>query len=571
MHSPRHRHAPLVQLTSLVVGAILLWILLVSAAAHGDYIPARSSMIARADTDSVALHHPDSLRALVARLGIDSVHKMVQTISGDSLLRAMVDSLAPDTMRRARRYLSKLHERSRMASLFRFQQRSFGPDLFDGWQHEVTLDSTGRFYTAREQVAGMDVRYPMRLDQYQYRQAKLDASLDRNWRALISRRQELQQRQRRGGLGLSITVPGGRRSGFTTIFGKNEVDLRVNGSADIRPGFDYRKSAQQISLGKPSQLYPAFSMDLTLGVTGTIGDKMQVSVDWDTGRDFDFENQLKLQYTGYEDEIIQSIEAGNVFLQTPSSLIRGGQSLFGLKSEIQLGGFRLTTVASQQEGQSNQLSLEGGAETTEFRRRPTDYNERKHYFLSYYFRNRWEEALSDPPSIILDAVFSHITDIEVWKLEFVSPGEQNVRQVVAMVDLGEPKELAELADSYTQATRPTPLLDQYDESELQNELRDGNAVPQDYLEGEFMEVPLKSSDYQVGQFKKLVIGQHYDLDEVLGYITLRQRIQESEALAVSFRYLSAGQEIQIGDFSSETGGATIARRASVSCSNCSSP
>ena len=91
---------------------------------------------------------------------------------------------------------------------------------------------------------------------------------------------------------------------------------------------------------------------------------MQVSVDWDTGRDFDFENQLKLQYTGYEDEIIQSIEAGNVFLQTPSTLIRGGQSLFGIKSELQVGGFRLTTVMSQQEGQSNQLSLEGGAETT---------------------------------------------------------------------------------------------------------------------------------------------------------------------------------------------------------------
>ena len=578
MHSPRHRHAPLRQLASLVAGAIILWVLLASTAAQGDYFPRRSSSIARADTDSVALHQPDSLRALLVRLGVDSVRKMVRSIGGDSLLLAMVDSLAPDTTVRTRRYLSALYRRGRTASLFQFQQRSFGPDMFSGWRHIASLDSTqfepsyfdpdliggwrqivtadsaGRFYTIRERVAGIDVRHPLRLSESQYRERQLHASLDRNWRALIGRRQDQQQLRRRGGLGLSITVPGGRQSGFTTIFGKNEVDLRVNGSADIRPGFDYRKSPQQLTRGKDSQLYPSFNMDLTLGVTGTIGDKMQVSVDWDTGRSFDFENQLKLQYTGYEDEIIQSIEAGNVFLQTPSSLIRGGQSLFGLKSEIQLGGFRLTTVASQQEGESNQLSLEGGAETTEFSRRPTDYDERKHYFLSYYFRNRWEEALSSPPNIILDAVFSHVTDIEVWKLTPVAPGEQNIRQVVAMVDLGEPAGLSQLADELTEAIRPSPDQDQYDEFELQSELRDGDAVPQDYLESEAMDIVLRSSDYQVGQFKKLNPGQHYDFDEVLGYITLRQTIQESEALAVSFRYLAAGQEIQVGDFSSETGG-----------------
>ena len=549
------RRTTVKRLALLSGSALALWILLTSTSVRGDYYPGRPFSLAPADTDSVRLHNLDSLYALITRLGADSIRQIViQQQQSDSLLLAYIDSLAADTNQRAIRYLDHLNAKRRNASLFEWQQRSFGPNLFNGWQHTVELDSSGSWYTAFEQVSGLNVRQPFRVTRSQYQEAQLRNSLERNWRELIEIRQNRRESRRRGGLGYSIVVPGGRESGFATIFGKNEVDLRVNGTADIRPGFDYQKNAQQVSLGRGSQLNPSFKMDLTLGVTGTIGDKMQVSVDWDTGRDFDFENQLKLQYTGYEDEIIQSIEAGNVFLQTPSTLIRGGQSLFGIKSELQVGGFRLTTVMSQQEGQSNQLSLEGGAETTEFSRKATEYSERRHYFLSYYFRNRWEQALSDPPNIILDPIFSQITDVEVWKLQPVAPEEQNIRQVVAMVDLGEPQEVVLQADRYGQAVHPSNNIDQYDPAEIDAQLRDGNAVPQNYLESDLMDQPLKSSDYQVGQFKKLEVGRHYDIDFALGYISLRQRIQESEALAVSFRYLASGQQQQVGDFSSETGG-----------------
>lgn len=534
---------------------MLVWLLLARAAAQGDHSRRNLQGVAVADTDSVTLHRVDSLRALISRLGRDSVREMVIDLGLDKLLLVRIDSLAPppDTNERAKRYFSGLMPPRRTVSITPTERQSLGAQLFSGWNHDVELDSTGSFYTIREQVAGKDVRHSLRITRAQYQAERFSANLDRNWYSLLQHRRDLQDRRRRG-LGLSIEVPGGHQSGFTTIFGKNEVDLRVNGSANIRPAFIYEKNAQRSVIGQGSQLTPEFRMDLRLGVTGTIGDKMKVNVDWDTNRDFDFQNQLELAYTGYEDEIIQSIEAGNVFLQTPSSLIRGGQSLFGIKSEFQLGAFHLTTVASQQEGQSNTLSLDGGAETSEFSRRPTDYSQRKYYFLSYYFRNRWNEALGDPPNIILDAVFSHITDIEVWKLTPVSPEEQNVRQVVAVVDLGEPDQIIRDANRYIQETHPNSNLDQYDRTELQNQLRDGAAVPQDYLESNAMEQPLSTVDYQIGQFKKLELGRDYDLDQGLGYISLRQTIQESEALAVSFRYLASGTEVQVGDFSSQTGG-----------------
>lgn len=542
------------QLAVYSLGAILVCIFLTRVVAQGNHSRSESAPIAPADTDSVSLYQVDSLRALLLRLGRDSVRNLVLNLQPDSILLARIDSLAPpDTNERSKRYFSNFIRTQLSANVFPTERRSLGPKLHNGWTHTVELDSAGTFYRIREQVAEEDVRYSLRLSRQEYQEQKLAESLDRNWHQILTRRRNLRDRQRRG-LGLAISVPGGRESGFSTIFGKNEVDLRVNGSADIRPAFIYEKTAQQELLRRGAQITPEFRMDLRLGVTGTIGDKMKINVDWDTNRDFDFQNQLELVYTGYEDEIIQSIEAGNVFLQTPSTLIRGGQSLFGIKSEFQLGTLRLSTVVSQQEGQSNNLSLDGGAETSTFSRRPTDYSQRKYYFLSYYFRNRWNEALSSPPNIILDGAFSHITDIEVWKLTPVAPEEQNVRQVIAMVDLGESPEIVTRADNYLQQRLPDEDSDQYQVDELQNDLRAGAAVPQNYLESSSMEQPLTSVDYQVGQFKKLVLGRDYELDDVLGYITLRQTIQESEALAVSFRYLAGGEEFQVGDFSSQTGG-----------------
>ena len=546
---------PLVRLSIFGTCAVAGWLILAEAA-QGDIYPrspSAYSRYARADTDTVGLYRIDSLLSFVELLGEDSLRALLDSIDADSTLRALVDSLVPpDTNYRSHRYLDALWRRERTAAVLPPTRRSFG--LTPPGRHYVELDSTEYRYLAREQIGASHIRIPISVDRDQYRRLRMEASLAENWESLLEIRRAQQQRRQTGGLGLSITVPGGRQSGFTTLFGKNEVDLRVTGTADIRAAFDYRESDQQVILGQKARIDPDFKMDQRLGVTGTIGDKMQVGVDWDTQRQFDYQNQLRLQYTGYEDEIIQSLEGGNVNLVTRSSLIRGGQSLFGIKSELQIGGFHFTTVASQQEGQSSSLSLEGGAETTTFNVKPTDYSERTHYFLAYYFRNRWEQALSDPPTIILDAVYSGISDLEVWKLTPVSPEEQDVRQVVAMVDLGEQPAIITQANQFTQAVRPSNDIDQYSEAELEEQLRAGSAVPKDYLESGAMDQRLVAGDFQVGQFKKLVEGRDYDLDGLLGFISLRQRLQESEALAVSFRYLAGGQEIQVGDFSSETGG-----------------
>ena len=77
---------------------------------------------------------------------------------------------------------------------------------------------------------------------------------------------------------------------------------------------------------------------------------MDLGFNYNTEATFDFENQLNLDYSGKEDDILQKLEAGNVSLPLNSTLISGSQSLFGVKSELKFGRLSVTSVMSQQKG-----------------------------------------------------------------------------------------------------------------------------------------------------------------------------------------------------------------------------
>ncbi len=509
-----------------------------------------------ADTDSVAVD------ALPMRLRKDFAPDTTLLAGADS---TRADSLLPDTGR-VQRYIRL--RRPGVASALVDRPAPLFPTRPSVWTRTVTLDSTERAYFIKEQVGQQDVRLPVRVGFDRYAEARFQAGIDENFRTLLAQQARSDRGTGRGGPLFNVVIPGGRQSAFSTIFGKNEVSLRVNGQANINAGFDYRKSEQQAAAGgRASQVDPTFKQDLSLAINGTIGDKLRVDVSWDTQSQFDYQNQLKLQYTGYEDEIIQSIEAGNVFLQTPSSLIRGGQSLFGIKSQFQIGGVQLTTVASQQEGQSSALNISGGSEAVRFELKATDYDESRHFFLAYYFRNNWEFALGAPPRVRLllqDQTgapgIEKIIALEVWKLQSNTIQETDRASIVAISDLGEQPAVRsqQLGNLYTSVVAPRPGIDQYSDAEIDSRLRRSDAdssSAKDYL---VTQKGLRDSDVQTGQrFKLLELGRDYTFDETLGYLSLRNGLADTEALAVAFRYQDTnGNVVTVGDLAGTSGGAS---------------
>lgn len=69
-----------------------------------------------------------------------------------------------------------------------------------------------------------------------------------------------------------------------------------------------------------------------MNVNGKVGDKVNFNLNYNTESSFEFDQKmLKLNYKGKEDDIIKSIEAGNVSMPLNSSLIPGSSALFGIK------------------------------------------------------------------------------------------------------------------------------------------------------------------------------------------------------------------------------------------------
>lgn len=413
---------------------------------------------------------------------------------------------------------------------------------------EVRLDSTGR-YVSRRFAFGVPSGEPYRMDFGEFARRSLEAVKQRNWREIIAAADSADAARSllaggEGGLlDFSLDLPAGEQSTFSTIFGQPTVNLRINGTANMNVGASISTTENpQIPPDQQTQVDPTFTQDLQLNIQGTIGDKLSISTDWDTDRSFDFMNRLSIRYEGYEDEILQSVEMGNVSMETGNSLLRGGSALFGVKSTAQLGALRLTGVFSQQEGQGRTETITGGAQEQEITIRPADYEADRHFFLDFYARQQFEQNMSDPqqPGQALQ-----LSEINVWVLRESSQSTEGERQAIAMVDLGVDRN----ADgSYNppddeEDAFPDGLLDQFRDPSAGVSAGDFNVDPAEFAEGYF--IPLQE-------------GTDYEVHRSLGYITLNRNLNSRQAVAVSFRYVNpqTGETASVGDVS-QGGGSRI--------------
>jgi cell surface protein SprA len=221
---------------------------------------------------------------------------------------------------------------------------------------------------------------------------------------------------------------------FDRIFGGNFIDIRPNGSVMLDFGGQYQKIANpNVPIRQQSFGNFQFDQQINVSVQGKIGEKMKMNINYDTKAAFDFDNQIKLDYSGKDHEIIQRLEAGNVSMPLSSTLITGAQNLFGVKSTMQFGKLKVTAVASNQRGKANRLKLKGGVSQREFLVACNQYEANKHFFLSQEFRNNYEKALKTIPQITSGL---NITRVEVYVTNRAG-NTQSLRNVLPLIDLGE--------------------------------------------------------------------------------------------------------------------------------------
>ena len=361
-----------------------------------------------------------------------------------------------------------------------------------------------------------------------YAQLDRQESIRQNWSQLIREARQRQDTQR-GLLDFSLAIPGGRESAFTTIFGTPEVNLRVNGVASMNVGASIQRSEDpSLPPDQQTRIDPTFEQSLQLNIQGNIGDKLTIQTDWDTERQFEYQNRLSILYEGYDDEIIKSIEMGNVSMNTGNSLIRGSGALFGVKSVAELGSFRLTSIVSQQDGESNVETISGGSQEQQIRIRPADYSDDRHFFLDFYTRQQFETSMANPQQL---SQTLQIADVELWVLRESVQADAGSRLAVALSDIGVNRagDGSFLPPNNNQDVFAPELLDQF---------RD----PQLGVSAEDLGID-DSRNFEEGYFTLLEEGRDYTINKVTGHVSLRRSLSSREVLAVAFSYRGLNNEI----------------------------
>lgn len=343
---------------------------------------------------------------------------------------------------------------------------------------------------------------------------------------------------------------------FERIFGSGIVDIRPRGTAELifqglfntvrNPAFP----PQQQTTGQFD-----FRQKIQLNVQGSIGDKLKVNINYDTEATFDFENQVKLDYSGKDDDILKKIELGNVSLPLTSSLIQGSQSLFGVKTEMQFGKLKVTSIFTQQRGKTTETEITGGAQTSKFDIQSDNYDYNRHYFLGQYFRDHYDEWMRGLPIVGSPVI---INRVEVWVTNR-SGSFDGSRDVIGFEDLGE----TDKRDNKNWVVNPAydgpenranslfPYLLGKGINQDSARLRASSTIQNELIRNQSATGLQPITQFQMISYARLLNQNDFSFNSRLGYISLNQTLNNDDVLCVAYEYTLNGKTYRVGEFTSE--------------------
>ncbi len=389
---------------------------------------------------------------------------------------------------------------------------------FSRFKRTVRLDSSQTRIEIRELLYDRDYRLPAMVDLEYYVRQRL--AFDNRVNFIKTVLKNLQVRQTGGGGGIELNIPVRIKSkAFKRIFGGDKVGLTVTGniSFELAGRTENREGSAVTSFEQRNNFSPRFKQTQQFQVEGRVGDKVSVKVDQNSEATFDLENTLRLTYTGDEDEIIQSIEAGNVNLSLPStnyvSTSSKHQGLFGLKTRMQLGNLSFVGIASLERGQKQKITKTGKSEENVFRLKDTEYVRNRFFFVDEIYADHFESGY-DPRTMMWQPIGGgdayKIAQLDVW-IKVKNTGE-DAREGWAVLD--------------PDSVNPDSL---------------DNLVP----------IPGK---IQHAYFKRLELYKDYSYDEYRGFFWLNQNVDEQDIVGVAYKTYGG---IQKGMLFNEIGDSTV--------------
>ena len=417
----------------------------------------------------------------------------------------------------------------------------------DNIESVIEYDPETNEYIVKQNIGDLEYRPSSRLSFEEYQNLQFEQSVRNYWKQKVEGHE--------GDISSSGLFPNLQfgNQALDNLLGNDVINITPQGAAELTFGIKINE-VQDPKLSEKLRKTTTFDFqeDIKMNIRGSIGDKIRMGVTYDTKATFDFENQTKLEYVGKEDEIIKKIEAGNISMPLPGSLITGSQSLFGVKTEMQFGRLRVTSVFSQQKGETKTIEVKGGAQSQEFEVKADEYDANRHFFLSHYFKENYDRALENLPVINSGIT---ITKIEVWVTNKTNNFE-NSRNILAAMDLAEDRNNIYASPDVIE---PATIVGRFPDNDL-NELYErliGRSGIRSISDINSALLPWQAYGYNPGQdYEKIENARklrtnEYTVNEQLGYISLNTALNADEVLAVAYEYTYQGRKFKVGEFSTD--------------------
>ncbi len=409
---------------------------------------------------------------------------------------------------------------------------------------EISID-TGRNYTITEKIGGVYYRPNSSMSFEEFSQQQ-DRIIKRSyWQ---SRSKALDGESAVSGRNLipKIYVS----PVLDRIFGGSYVELIPRGFVNLDFGVQFQK-IENPAIPIRQQRNGGFEFDqqINLSVVGKVGEKLSVTTNFDNNNSFDFQNNMKVEYTGFKEDILKKLEIGNVSLPLNNSLITGSQNLFGIKAQMQFGKLFVTTIATTQRGKQSSIKVQGStngaAQGRPFEIVGSNYDENRHFFLGQFFRDNFETWLGTLPQITSGI---NVTRVEVYLLNRQND-TQTLRNVVGFMDMGESDKIyrKDLFTSNVPPRSPTSNNANTLFDKLGTTSANSDGINQ-ALEGLGL---VNGTDFEKITSARKLSSTEFTFNKELGYLTLQRKLQNDEALAIAFEYTYNGRAYKVGELSED--------------------
>ncbi len=334
---------------------------------------------------------------------------------------------------------------------------------------------------------------------------------------------------------------------FNRLFGNGKIEITPQGSVDIIVGYQGQK-IDNPTLPERARRNGGldFQPNIQLNVNASIGDKLKFPINYNTLANFNLDNQIKLDFTGKDDDIIKRFEAGTVNFASKGTLIPGAQQLFGIKTQLQFGKLNITTILASQKSQRQSVNLQGGSAAQTFEIKGDEYEENRHFLLGQYFKDTYKESMKNAPAIT--------TAVQILKLQVWVTNRNGVtietRDVVGLMDLAEKNPFLQPPLVNPLTSLPIPFNKSNDLLDKVRSLPDARNPAVVYSNLTTLLGLSSVQDFEKFYARKLD-NSSYVFNPQLGTISLSSPLQTDEVLGVAYQYSYKGKIYQVGEFSED--------------------